>query len=55
MASASSDFVGVWRDCLRVRVIIDDTKRMKVRNAGGEWVLNIVQVFYENIPTPGTL
>lgn len=38
--SRPSNFVGVWRDYLRVRVTIDVLKpfkrRMKVRKAGGE-------------------
>lgn len=41
VASAPSNFVGVWRDFLRVRVTIDITRplkrRMKIRNAGKEW------------------
>lgn len=53
VSSATNNFVGVWRDYLRVRVTIDVTKplkrRMKIRSAGGEWFW--INFKYENVPT----
>lgn len=53
VASAPSNFVGVWRDYLRVRVTIDVTKplkrRMKIKSAGKEWFW--ISFKYENVPT----
>lgn len=51
--SCPSNFVGGWRDYLRVRVLVDVLKplkrRMKVRKAGGEW--DWINFKYENVPT----
>lgn len=48
-----TNFVGVWRDYLRVRVTIDVTKplrrRIKVRKTGDEWFW--INFKYENVPT----
>lgn len=53
MDSCSNNFVGVWREYLRVRVKIDLTKplkrRMKMRRTGDEWFWIIFK--YENVPT----
>lgn len=53
MESCSSNFTGVWREYLRVRVTVDLTKplkrRMKVRKSGDEWFWILLK--YENIPT----
>lgn len=52
VASTPSNFVGVWRDNLRVRVTIDVNKplkrKMKIRSAGGEWFW--ISFKYENVP-----
>lgn len=51
VASASSNFVRVWRDYLRVRVTIDVSKplkrRIKILNAGNEWFW--ISFKYENV------
>lgn len=53
VASAPTNFVGVWRDFLRVRVTIDITKplkrKMKISSPGNDcfWI----SFKYENIPT----
>lgn len=53
VASGPGNFVGVWRDYLRVRVAIDVTKplkrRMKIRKTGDEWFW--ISFKYENLPT----
>lgn len=49
----SRNFTGVWREYMRVRVVIDLSKplkrRMKVRKTGGEWIW--INFKYENVPT----
>lgn len=51
--SCSSNFTGVWREYLRVRVTMDLSKplkrRMKIRKSGNDWYWIIFK--YENIPT----
>lgn len=51
--SCPSNFTGVWRDYLRVRVAIDLAKplkrRMKIRRAGNDWFWIVFK--YENVPT----
>lgn len=51
--SCPSNFTGVWREYLRVRVTIDLTKplkrRMKIRKTGNDWFWIIFK--YENVPT----
>lgn len=53
VASAPTNFTGVWRDYLCVRVTIDITKplkcKMKIRSAGGDWFW--ISFKYENVPT----
>lgn len=53
MASATTNFTGVWRDYLRVRVKIDVTKplkrRIKIRSAGSDWFW--ISFKYENVQT----
>lgn len=53
VSSCPSNFVGVWRDFLRVRVTVNVTKplkrRMKIRKAGDEWFW--INFKYENVPT----
>lgn len=53
VSSCPSNFVGVWRDFLRVRVTVNVTKslkrRMKLRKAGDEWFW--INFKYENVPT----
>lgn len=48
-----ANFTGVWREYMRIRVIIDLSKplkrRMKVRKSGGEWIW--ITFKYENLPT----
>lgn len=51
--SCSSNFTGVWREYLKVRVTMDLSKplkrRMKIRKSGNDWFWIIFK--YENIPT----
>ncbi|KAK1390943.1 hypothetical protein POM88_019121 [Heracleum sosnowskyi] len=53
VASCPSNFIGVWRDFLRVRVKVDVNKplkrRMKVRRTGDAWFW--INFKYENVPT----
>lgn len=51
--SCSSNFVGVWREYMRVRVTIDLSKplkrHMKIRQTGDSWYW--ITFKYENVPT----
>ncbi|XP_074378358.1 uncharacterized protein LOC141719893 [Apium graveolens] len=51
--SDRNNFVGVWREYLRIRVRIDlDVplkRRMKIKKAGGEWFW--INFKYEHVPT----
>lgn len=53
VSSCQSNFKGVWREYLRVRVAVDLSKplkrRMKVRRAGNDWFWIVFK--YENVPT----
>lgn len=53
ISSCSSNYKGVWREYMRIRVAIDITKplrrRMKVRKTGNEW--SWITFKYENVPT----
>lgn len=51
--SCSTNFTGVWRDYMRVRVVIDPCKllkrRMKIRKDEDKWFR--INFMYENVPT----
>lgn len=53
VSSSPNNFIGVWRDYLRIRVTIDLTKplkrKMKIRKSGSEWFW--ITFKYENPPT----
>lgn len=53
ICSCPSNFKGIWREYMRIRITIDITKplrrRMKVRKAGNEW--SWITFKYENVPT----
>lgn len=47
------NIIGVWKDYMRVRVVVDLSKpfkrRMKIRKSGAEWFW--ITFKYENVPT----
>lgn len=53
ICSCPSNYKGVWREYMRIRVQMDITKpirrRMKIRKSGNEW--SWITFKYENIPT----
>ncbi|WOG87678.1 hypothetical protein DCAR_0206909 [Daucus carota subsp. sativus] len=53
ISSCPSNYKGVWREYMRIRVTIDITKplrrRMKVRTSGSEW--SWITFKYEHVPT----
>ncbi|XP_074352306.1 uncharacterized protein At4g02000-like [Apium graveolens] len=53
VSSCPSNFKGLWREYMRIRVTLDINKplkrRMKIRKSGNEWIW--ITFKYENVPT----